>query len=591
MLLSVILTTLSATLSSAQTCTAGAWGCSNNNLSVCQDGKWATVTACAATQGCRAAPYYDCNGPAAGSTTTTTTTKAATSKAGSTTTTTTTKVVPTTTKTVSTTTTTTVAKTSTASAVSTTTASGNLPLCQPKFNPGTSYTKGQQVSYQNINYLATYQTSATPGPQFTGWQTIGPCDPSSLSFRPFDKPGVIGYWTTWSTYSRKQNSIDQLDLTGFTAINYAFMNADANGNVVTFDSWADQNWMGVFNAQRTKYPKLRTIVSIGGWSGSKAFSTIAKSPSLIQTFAKNVHTFLDANGFDGVDIDWEYPGGGGVTCNAVDPDDAANFVNLLKALREELGPTRSISLAVSAEVSHYVDSKGVQQIPNILKYANYAQVMSYDFYGSWNAYSDFNSPLDVGGPNDPKQPASNNAGYSQPLSQKNAIRAWLDAGAKPEQLTNGLGFYGRSWSVQSNKDNGLYQQCTGSVNGAACPGVVGDYLDAKQWCDPCNVCYNSGVWMYNNMRGSGQSAPPLASGPTTASNGWTRQYFDFAQSPTLYTSNYNGKSSFISYDDPVSLKAKAAWAKSVGLGGTMIWELSQDFNKELITAVRAGWGN
>ncbi|KAJ3001660.1 UNVERIFIED_CONTAM: hypothetical protein HDU68_006728 [Siphonaria sp. JEL0065] len=228
--------------------------------------------------------------------------------------------------------------------------------------------------------------------------------------------------------------------------------------------------------------------------------------------------------------------------------------------------------------------------------------MSYDFYGSWVAASDFNSPLDVPGPNDPQQPASNNAGYTQPLSQKNSIAAWIAAGANASQLTNGLAFYGRSWSVQSNVNNGLYQNCTGSVNGAACPGIVGDFLDNKNsgaggtWCDPCGTCYYAGVWMYNNLRGQAlaaygtQPTPPLASSPTAASNGWTRQYFNFAQNPTLYTANYNGKSSFISYDDPISIQAKAAWAKSQGLGGTMIWELSQDYNTELIKAARAGWG-
>ncbi|KAJ3011439.1 UNVERIFIED_CONTAM: hypothetical protein HDU68_001674 [Siphonaria sp. JEL0065] len=417
---------------------------------------------------------------------------------------------------------------------------------------------------------------------------------SSFKYRAFDKPGVIGYWTNWSPYSRAENSIDKLDLTGFSAINYAFMNVDASGALVHFDPAMDEKWLPKFTGLRSKYPKLRTVISIGGWSGSEHFSTVAKSASLTKTFVKNVHTFLDTNNFDGVDIDWEYPGGGGIKCNAVDKNDAAYLVNLLKALRTELGKTRSISLAVSAEVSHYVDAAGNQRIPDILKYANYAQVMTYDFYGSWVPNSDFNSPVGLPGKTDPQQPAVNNKGYSQPLSQKGAIAAWIKAGAKAAQLTNGLAFYGRSWSVQSNKNNGLYQKCTGSVNGAACTGVVGDYLDVKEWCDPCGTCYNTGVWMYNNMRGqvnSGgqQPSPPLASA-TSATNGWTRKYFGFAESPTLYTKNYNGKATFISYDDTQSIKAKAAWAKSMKLGGTMIWELSQDYKKELVSAVHSGWG-
>ncbi|KAJ3007442.1 UNVERIFIED_CONTAM: hypothetical protein HDU68_003507, partial [Siphonaria sp. JEL0065] len=84
------------------TCTSGSWGCNANNLSVCQDSAWVTITACSATQGCRAAPYYDCGGPAGGASSTTTTT---------------TVIVPTTS-----TTTTTVAKPSTTSTTTTTVA-------------------------------------------------------------------------------------------------------------------------------------------------------------------------------------------------------------------------------------------------------------------------------------------------------------------------------------------------------------------------------------------------------------------------------------------------------------------------------------
>ena len=87
------------------------------------------------------------------------------------------------------------------------------------------------------------------------------------------------------------------------------MNADANGNLVSFDSSSDATYIPLLNgAVRSKYPALRTIISIGGWSGSRYLSTIAASNGLIQTFVKNVHQYLDINQFDGVDIDYEYPG-------------------------------------------------------------------------------------------------------------------------------------------------------------------------------------------------------------------------------------------------------------------------------------------
>ncbi|KAJ3076477.1 hypothetical protein HDU98_002921 [Podochytrium sp. JEL0797] len=480
-----------------------------------------------------------------------------------------------------------------------------LPDCYPNWTAtpfaNIPYNTANLVSYAGNNYIVAYQGAAGPPAAGggTGWTLQGPCGGSGFTFRPFTTPGVIGYWTQWSPYTRKQNSIDKIDLTGFTAINYAFVNVDATGALQSFDTNADLNWMRIFTAQRIKYPNLKAIVSIGGWSGSQHFSTVAASASLTQAFVKNVHTFLDTMGFDGVDLDWEYPGGSGITCNTVSTSDAANYANLLSALRTELGPTRSISIAVSAITSHYADpATGVSYIPQYMKSINYAQIMSYDFYGSWDAYSDFNSPLNSPGPSDPQQPSQNNAAYPVPLSQSAAVALWVKAGASPSKLTNGLAFYGRSWTVPSTTNNGLYQLCQGSTKDAvtglnsACAGPVGDVLDVTQFCDPCKLCYNSGVWMYLNLRGAaGQTMPPLPSSPVEAGNGWTREYFEFAQSPTVQTaSNFRGLPSFISYDDPVSIKAKAAWAKSSGLGGTMIWELSQDYNAELVTAVHAGWG-
>ncbi|KAJ3265831.1 hypothetical protein HDU77_003599 [Chytriomyces hyalinus] len=489
----------------------------------------------------------------------------------------------------------------------------NLPVCWVPystyvFNSQVVYQPGNKVSYQGVNYIVAYQGAAGPpnSAAGSGWNPQGACQGTTFAYRPFTTPGMIGYWTQWSIYSRAQNTIDKLDLSGFSAINYAFVNLASNGLLVSFDDNADTKWLRGFTGVRDKYPNLRTIVSIGGWSGSQHFSTVAASASLTQTFVKTVHSFLDTFGFDGVDLDWEYPSGGGLECNTVNDADPANFVKLLAALRAELGPDRSISLAVSGETTAYVQkSTGINYVPDIFKYIDYAQIMSYDFYGSWSSYADFNSPLNAPGPNDPVQPASNNVGYTQSLSHAATVNSWVKAGAKRSQLTNGIGFYGRSWSVGNGNatlpNNGLYNRCN-SWDGTKCTkasSTIGDYLDVTPWAPPasttgksCGAAYNSGVWMYMNMRGAGsQQGAPLANGPTSASNGWTRQYFDFAQSPTVYTpNNFQNVPSFVSYDDPVSVKAKAAWAKQQQLGGTMVWELSQDYNNEMVNALRAGWG-
>ncbi|KAJ3119948.1 hypothetical protein HK100_000101 [Physocladia obscura] len=490
-------------------------------------------------------------------------------------------------------------------------ANASAPECYPNYtdSPFASlpYNTADLVSYGGRNFHVVYQGAVGPPSAVSGsgWVDEGLCNGDGFTYRPFTIPGIIGYWTNWSGYSRAQNAIDMINLNAFTAINYAF---DATGTLESVDPNADLNWLRKFTAQRYKNPNLKAIATIGGWSDSTTFSTIAASPLITASFVKNIHLFLDTMGFDGIDLDFEYPGGvGAVPCNAHGPQDAANFATLLAQLRVELGPTRTISIAVSGEVSHYAVG-AINYIPEYVKSASYIQIMSYDFYGSWSPYSDFNSPLNAPvSPTDPTQPALNNVGFSESLSHASVVTAWTESGCPLDQMVTGIAFYGRSWqiaaqspAVQAPTNNGLYQHCytAGSNNNIseACPGIIGDFLDESLYTDVCGSSYHSSVWMYMNLRGavnlptgSQQPNAPLSAGPIIAANGWTREYFEFAESPTLFSEDGSGGGVFISYDDIVSVRAKAAFAKGKGLGGVMIWEISQDFQGELVQAVTGGW--
>lgn len=86
---------------------------------------------------------------------------------------------------------------------------------------------------------------------------------------------------------------------------------------------------------------------IGGWTGSRTFSSLVGSSANRTAFAQNVASFVKRYDFDGVDLDWEYPNSAGVGCNAFAADDAANFLTFLKLLRKELGSKYRLSAAVS----------------------------------------------------------------------------------------------------------------------------------------------------------------------------------------------------------------------------------------------------
>ena len=56
-------------------------------------------------------------------------------------------------------------------------------------------------------------------------------------------------------------------------------------------------------------PKLKVTLAIGGWNeGSTKYSEMARDATKRKSFVESVITFLKQHNFDGLDLDWEYPG-------------------------------------------------------------------------------------------------------------------------------------------------------------------------------------------------------------------------------------------------------------------------------------------
>ncbi|KAJ3238124.1 hypothetical protein HDU81_008426 [Chytriomyces hyalinus] len=399
---------------------------------------------------------------------------------------------------------------------------------------------------------------------------------TTFPYRPFSgKAGAVVYYTNWARYSR--GTVDTINFAGISAVNYAFYFVDKDGVVTSSDSWADSLNLPALRAQRINYPQLRTVAAIGGWTGSGHFSEVAASSVARTAFANNVLNLLDTEGFDGVDLDWEYPGGsGGLWSNSKSAYDAQNFVLLLKELRTKLGASRQISIAVGSSRTPYG-----AYLTQIAQQVSYMNVMSYDFNGPWTKYSDLNAALNLDSrltnPNPNK------------ITISSVLNSYVQAGVPKLKLVPGIAFYGRSWQVNSPlSNNGLYQACSSTVNPAsavgACFAIMGD-VDDVPYTDNAGVKIYSGIWSYRNLRS--QTNSPLL-GPTTPRSGWARRYFSILEAATLSSGTTTAKK-FISYEDPTSVQAKAYWSKVQGYGGMMVWEISFDYQQELTNALLRGW--
>lgn len=362
------------------------------------------------------------------------------------------------------------------------------------------------------------------------------------------EPKLVGYFIEWGVYDRKY-SVKDIPADKLTHLNYAFAKI-VDGECAVFDSFAAlEKDGGNFNQLlqlKKKHPHLKTLISVGGWTLSGPFSDVALTAASRTKFAKSCVAFIKKYGFDGVDVDWEYPVGGGLHGNKNRPEDKANYTLLLAELRKQL------DAAAQADKKHYLLTIAAPAGPRTLEnlelekihpHLDWLNLMAYDFHGSWDATTHFNAPL-YPIKDDPATDA-----LSRKLNVDAAVKTYLAAGVPSEKLVLGVPFFGRGWSGVKNPNNGLFQAKTGIPKGTWEEGVF-DYEDLaakyigkfkRHWNDDAKV-----PWLYDDKTGV-----------------------------------------MISYDDPESLKLKAAYARDKKLGGVMIWELSADDAKgSLIKALR-----
>lgn len=349
---------------------------------------------------------------------------------------------------------------------------------------------------------------------------------------------VIAYFAAWSVYGRNFHIAD-IDGSLLTHLNYAFLNI-ANGECVLGDSYADidrfypgDSWdagklRGSFHQLellKAKNPHLKTLLSIGGWTWSGGFSAAAESDAARQKLARSCVAIMTKYGFDGLDLDWEYPGGGGLAAGK--PSDKGNFTLLLGEFRKQLdaaGKGHLLTIATGASPKVIAN----MELDKIHPYLDSINVMTYDFHGSWEKVTGHNAPMYMG-KGDPSP-----AGWST----DGAVRAYLEGSVPASKIVAGAAFYGRGWSGVGSKDDGLYQPASGPSPGTHEQGIL-DYHDIAA----------------NYL-------------PT-----FTRKFDAEAKVPWLYNA---ARQIMISYDDVESLKIRSQYVKDEGLGGLMIWELSGD---------------
>lgn len=345
---------------------------------------------------------------------------------------------------------------------------------------------------------------------------------------------VVGYYPDWQYYDRSTLlKPEKLDYSKYTVINYAFFNPQTNGTVITGDQWATDNillgpdvWSPYHYHDSTKsLPYLckangvKCVMSIGGWSWSANFPTIAGSAATRTAFAHNCTDLVRQYKLDGIDIDWEYPTAG----------DKNNYTLMMKEVKDSLtalgnknGNTYIITGAYPAGPANAANYDWA----TLTTFMDMFNLMAYDLFGQWDAISNHNAPLYA--------PAQGTSTFNCDAAVTLLTQTY---GVPANKLNMGIAFYGRAF--------------------ANCTALFGTHSGADSNTFPeeqgsplyYNVMKNMSLFNYN----------------------WDSQ----AQVPYLLGSG--ATQTFVSYDDKRSIGIKASYILSKNLRGAIIWEITGDY--------------
>nr|AGC59908.1 chitinase [Staphylococcus sp. J2] len=445
---------------------------------------------------------------------------------------------------------------------------------------------------------------ATPTPVAA---TPTPVGPTPTPVTPSAGTKQVGsYFAQWGVYGRDYQVADIItsgSAPKLTFINYAFGNVYQKnggyecdiltrteaGNGDGGDAWADFGmtpkrrvdpadtikWddklagnFREFKALKAKHPNIKMFISLGGWTWSKWFSNAAKTDALrkqlvkscIDIYIKGNLPVVDGRGgagaaagvFDGIDIDWEFPGVQGFGYNTVDAADGKNYELLLAEFRkqlDELGATTGKHYPLTIAIGMGKDKIDQINAGALAAKLDWINMMTYDYNGGWSLeQTNFQSHLyrDPASPNDACSGTGtcyNGRSLVSYYNTDDGVAQLLAQGAPANKLVLGLPFYGRGWTGVPNVNNGLYQKPTGAARGT----------------------YEAGIEDYKVLKNAAGTV--------------------YVHPVTKQSYKYDG-TNWWSYDTPAVIQTKVDYAKAKGLGGVFSWELDGDTtNGELMNVM------
>ncbi|KAI5466780.1 glycoside hydrolase superfamily [Mariannaea sp. PMI_226] len=390
------------------------------------------------------------------------------------------------------------------------------------------------VSSSSLSYSAVSAIAAsTATSELTGLDGSEELNSTTdIDPRAAGKRNVL-YFTNWGIYGANFQP-QQIPADVVTHLLYAFLDIGSDGAVKSSDTYSDlekhyptdswnDNGKNAYGCVKQlymlkkKHRNFKTLLSIGGWTYSPKFAPVAADPVKRKNFVDSAVRLLADWGFDGVDIDWEYP---------TNADEANNYVLLLKEMRAALDSYAKsnklkyrflITVASPAGPTHYQ----VMNMKAMDAYIDAWHLMAYDYAGSWDSITGHQAALYK----------ARHTPQSTPFRTNGAVVDYVTKGIAAQKIVMGMPLYGRSFANTA----GMGHPFVG-VGGGSIENGVYTYKDLPR----------PGAKIYMN----------------------TEAIASFSYDPS--------KKELVTYESPATAKIKAGYIQRHNLGGAMYWEASGD---------------
>lgn len=335
------------------------------------------------------------------------------------------------------------------------------------------------------------------------------------------------YWFPASEFP-----VSNIDSTQFTHLFCAFANLDPQSKQVTISSSDAAAFSQFTKTVQAKNPNVKTLLSIGGGnSNSRDFAAMASQSASRKAFIDSSIRLARSNGFQGLDLDWEYP---------LAASDMTNLGVLLDewraAVNNEAGSGR---LLLAAAVSYKPVVDGLRYpVGSISRNLDWINVMAYDLFAPNRADAKVTKPH-----------AALYDPSSARISARDGIEDWIRARVPEKKLVLGFPFYGYAWRLVDANNHGLGAPANGPLFSP--DGSIG-YNRIKEF-----IAQNRARTVHNSTVGT-----------------------DYCYSGTTW----------IGYDDTQTIAAKVSFAKQKGLLGYFAWHVGADSNWALSKQAKAAWG-